>query len=82
MTVFNTQLTTNPDTQPQGVEVELFDENGAPQPPPILDPHTPPLPGNCTQGSLTEAGYGMVGGALARDAVSRGVQMPYDGAGF
>ncbi|GLC74200.1 hypothetical protein PLESTF_001473000 [Pleodorina starrii] len=43
----------------QGVEVELQDENGGPQPPPILDPNTPELPGGCRQGTLTEAGYRM-----------------------
>ncbi|GFR52541.1 hypothetical protein Agub_g15116 [Astrephomene gubernaculifera] len=42
-----------------GVEVQLFDENGAPEPPPIIDMDTPVLPGGCRQGTLTSAGYGM-----------------------
>ncbi|GLI65308.1 hypothetical protein VaNZ11_008850 [Volvox africanus] len=43
----------------QGVEVELHDENGGAQPPPILDPNMPEQPGGCRQGTLTEAGYQM-----------------------
>ncbi|EFJ43767.1 hypothetical protein VOLCADRAFT_96118 [Volvox carteri f. nagariensis] len=49
----------SPSSRARGVEVELHDENGHPQPPPILDANTPVLPGGCRQGTLTEAGYRM-----------------------
>ncbi len=41
-----------------GVGLDIRDSRGAAQPPPVLDPVMPALPGgNCTMGTLTTAGY-------------------------
>lgn len=42
-----------------GVDAALFDEHGSGEPPPILDPATPLLPGGCREGQLTRNGYDM-----------------------
>lgn len=41
----------------EGVDIEISDEHGGQQPPPILDPSTPQLPGSCSMGTLTSIGY-------------------------
>lgn len=43
----------------EGAQVLLRDENGEPDPPPLLDLNAPKLPGGCRQGQLTINGYRM-----------------------